>query len=253
MKQQSATTDRYNMTRYYSFCLAFILSLSFSLSSSELSGQEKSAPWKYLFDGKDLRHFDITGDTAKAWVEHGEILCHMVSNTDQHTFVRTKKKYGDFILEAECKNEGEFHTGILFRCLEAPDTATVSIYGYQMKIDPTSRKWTGGVFDDYGKTWKWMYDLSENPEAREAFKMNEWNHFRIEAIGPSVKVWVNDIAATNMINSKYSNGYIALKIHSMGNFPEKEKILVHWRNIRIIDRNPDKYTSVSTAKLKIVE
>jgi len=236
--------------------IIYLLTVSFLLSGSFLTltyGQQENPPWKYLFDGKNLNSFDITGDRGKVWVENGEIICHMVCNTTQHTFVKTRKTYDNFILEAECKDEGDFHTGILFRCIDAPDTATVSIYGYQVKIDPTPRKWTGGVFDDFGKTWKWMYDLSGDAKAREAFKMNEWNLFRIEAIGPSIKVWVNGIPTVNMINTKYTKGKIALKIHSMGNLPEKEKILVHYRNIKIITKNPEKYATISGAILKKVE
>lgn len=62
---------------------------------------------------------------------------------------------------------------------------------YQVKIDPTPRKWTGSVFEDYGgKSWEWYYTLSNNPVAREAFKIGAWNTFRVEAIGPSIKVWL---------------------------------------------------------------
>lgn len=211
---------------------------------SQISSQNVSdkTPWKSIFNGKDFSGWKIIGSNGKAWVHDNEIVCHMVSNTPEHTFVCTKKKYADFILEAECKLDGDFHTGFLLRCMDAKaDTAQVSLYGYQVKIDPTSRKWTGGVFDDYGKTWEWYYPLKNSEAARAAFKMNEWNTFRIEAIGNEIKVWVNGIPTTNLKHDKYKKGYIALKIHSMGNNPEKEKILVHYRNLKIIDKNAAKY------------
>lgn len=203
--------------------------------------QSKAEPWQKLFNGTDFSGWIVSGSNGKAWIEDSAIVCHQVVNTPEHTFVRTKKKYSDFILEADCKLEGELHTGFLLRCIETPDTATVSLYGYQVKIDPTTRRWTGGVFDDFGKTWSWWYTLANDERARSAFKMGEWNHFRMEAIGDNIKVWVNDIPTSYLINKKYKKGYIALKIHSMGDTPEKEKELMRYKNIRIITKNPANY------------
>jgi Domain of Unknown Function (DUF1080) len=213
------------------------------LSSMASFAQTEKGKWKTLFNGKNLNGWELTtrGKLAAAWVENGEIVCHQVVNTPQHTFVRTKKKYADFILEGDCKLDGDLHTGFLFRLIEAPDTAKVSLLGYQVKIDPTPRKWTGGVFDDFGNSWRWLHTLEENAKAREAFKMKEWNTFRIEAIGNTIKVWVNDIPTVHLINDKYKKGYIGLKIHSMGNTPEKEKILIHFKNIKILTKNVGKH------------
>jgi hypothetical protein len=201
-----------------------------------------SLSWITLFNGNDLTGWSIVGSHGKAYVENGEIVCHMVSNTPEHTFVRTNEKYGDFVLEGDCKLEGNFHTGFSLRCVDAPKGAKVCLLGYQVKIDPTPRKWTGGIFDDFGDTWTWLCDLADNPAGREAFKMNQWNHFRIEAIGPEIKVWVNGIPTAYLIDTKYTQGYIALKIHSMGNTPENEKILVHYKNLRILTSEPQRHS-----------
>jgi len=218
-----------------------VLYISFLSSNILAKGKETNTPWKTLFNSKDFSGWTIVGSTGKVWVQDSAIVCHKVINTPQHTFVRSNKKYGDFILEGENKIEGDFHTGFLFRCIDAPDTASVCLYGYQVKIDPTPRRWTGGVFDDFGKTWHWLYTLKEDSVARTAYKMKEWNHFRIEAIGSSIKVWVNGTPTCNLINTKYTKGYIALKIHSMGNTPELEKVLGYYRNIRIITKTPKKF------------
>jgi hypothetical protein len=82
-----------------------------------------------------------------------------------------------------------------------------------------------------------LYDLSKDEPARKAYHIGEWNHFRVEAIGSSVKVWVNGIPTTNMVNPKYSKGYIALKIHSLKNVPEEESKIGRFKNIRIITKN----------------
>jgi hypothetical protein len=48
---------------------------------------------------------------------------------------------------------------------------------------------------------------------------------------------VNGIPTTNMINPKYTNGYIALKIHSLKNTPDEEKKVGRFKNIRIMTKN----------------
>jgi hypothetical protein len=148
------------------------------------------------------------------------------------------------ILEMDVKTDSIYNTGILIRCIDAPkntDTCKVSLYGYQVKIDPTTRSWTGGIFDDYGKTWHWLYSLVNDSIARGAYAIAKWNHFRIEAINSNIKVWVNGIPTTNLINQKYTSGYIALKIHALADKPEREKIFGQFKNIRIITKNPEKY------------
>jgi len=212
--------------------------------STTLMGQDVKAPWISLFNGRSLDGWKIVGSNGKVNIRDSAITCNMVINTPEHTFVCSNEKYSDFILEMDVKTESIYNTGILIRCIDASknvDTTNVRLYGYQIKIDPTTRQWTGGVFDDYGKTWHWFYSLANDPRARGAYSVGTWNNFRIEAVGSSVKVWVNGIPTTNMINRKYSNGYIALKIHSLGNNPENEKFSGQFKNIRIITKNPEKH------------
>ena len=220
-----------------------ILGFLFFLNLSAFS--QSKANWENLFNGKDLTHWKIVGSKGIAVVNDSAITCHMTANTTEHTFVCSKEKFGDFILEMDVNTDPGYNTGILLRCIDKPkncDTCKVSLYGYQVKIDPsTTRKWTGGIFDDYGKSWHWLYDLSHDDRARDAYRIGEWNHFRIEAIGTSVKVCVNDIPTTNMLNSKYDNGYIAIKIHALNDRIEQEKLLGRFKNIRIINKNPGKY------------
>jgi len=197
--------------------------------------------WKTIFNGKDFTNWKLVGSNGHAEVKDSAFYCHMTANTTEHTFVCTKEKYGDFILEMDVNTDPGYNTGILLRCIDKPkgcDTCKVSLYGYQVKIDPsTTRCWTGGIFDDFGATWHWLYDLSKDERARKAYHIGEWNHFRIEAIGNSIKVWVNGIPTTNMINPKYSKGYISIKIHSLKNLPEEEKKIGRFKNIRIITKN----------------
>jgi len=205
------------------------------------SDTNEKPPWRSLFNGHDIDGWSIVGSHARAWVENQAIVGQMVRNTPEHTFVRTNESFEDFILTAECKLEGDLHTAFLFRCVDAPEDADIHLLGYQVKIDPSPRRWTGGIFEDFGSSWIWLYDLKNDTRARRAFKINKWNRFRIEAIGPHLKVWINGIPITNLIHHKYTTGSIALKIHSLGDEPEKEKILVYFKNIRVVTKNPEKY------------
>jgi len=221
---------------------SLIVLILICLVLNSTAGDKKDKPqWQYIFNGKDFTNWKIVGSTGHAEVKDSAFWCNMKANTSEHTFVTTKEKYGDFILEMDVNTDPGYNTGILLRCVDKPlgcDTCKVSLYGYQVKIDPsTTRCWTGGIFDDFGGTFHWLYDLSKDDRARKAYRIGEWNHFRIEAIGTSVKVWVNGIPTTNMINPKYAKGYIALKIHSLKNTPEEEAKVGWFKNIRIITKN----------------
>ena len=227
--------------------LAFFMFVGFNVTNNE------NEPWKNIFNGKDFTGWSKVGSFGKAWVEDGTIVTHMVSNTPEHTFLRTNKKYTDFILEADSKVEGFIHSGFILRSITTTDTAKVSLHGYQVKLDPTERKWTGGVFDDFGRSWHWWYTLEDDARARAAFKMNEWNHFRMEVIGNNIKVWVNGIPTCNLINSKYEKGYIALKIHSLGNNRKRETATVSFKNIKIISKNPENFQKEMDLEPKTID
>ena len=227
-------------------CLFVIFSII--LISTNLRAQKNSEPWQNLFNGKNLDGWEIVGNTGIVKVIDSAITCNMIKETNVHTFVATEKKYDNFILEMDINTDTSYNSGVILRAFDAPencDSCNVSLYGYQVKLDPSiTRKSSGGIFYDYGKTWRWLYPLENDERAQNAYKVGLWNHFRMEVIGNSIKIWVNDIPVTNLINSDFKEGYIALKIHSLKqNDPEKEKLKGRFKNIRIITKNPEKYTT----------
>ena len=205
-----------------------------------------SPPWRDLFNGRDLTGWKIAGPAVKASavVQAGELVGHMVRGTPEHTFFCTEESFGDFILEVDCYQSGGFNTGVLFRCVDTPATASVRLHGYQMKVDPSpTRQWTGGIFDDFGRNWRWLQTLQANDHGRTAYKFNEWARFRIEAVGQEIKIWVNGIPTAHLLDGKYTRGPIAFKIHS---FPAtgdaaQEKNLIRWKNIRILTADLARY------------
>ncbi len=226
----------HNMKIAYWFFLAIAVTFGFAPFRS----LAEDLPWRSLFNGETLDGWKIVAlrDPAPAVVEDGAMVLRQRINTVEHTFVTSEEKYGDFILELDLKDDPSFNSGILLRCSDAPAEAAVRLNGYQVKIDNTPRSWTGGVFDDFGNSWRWLFDLKDDARARDAFKMGEWAHFRIECIGSTIKVWVNGVPTCNLIDEKYREGYLAFKIHSVGNKPKATESAIRLKNIRILTEQP---------------
>jgi len=210
------------------------------LVTGSLFSGSTGGDWRELFNGRDLAGWRVVGGGSKVWIEDGAITGHMVRGTAEHTLITTEEAFGDFILEAECRVSGGLHTGFILRCEYAPAEAHDRFFGYQVKINPTERRWTGGIFDDFGLNWNWMYNLADDPRARAAYRHGEWNHYRIEAIGRALKVWVNGVPVTHLLDDKYARGPLALKVHSLpATAPaEREDYRVQFRHLRIITAQP---------------
>ena len=219
-----------------------LVSLSSALCLGAAEPKTADAPWVSLFNGRDLTGWKIVALTnpAPAVVEDGAMVLRQRLNTVEHTFVASEREYDDFILELDLKDDPDFNSGILLRCVKASADAAVRLNGYQVKVDNTPRAWTGGVFDDFGDSWTWLHDLADNERGRAAFKLGEWAHFRIECIGPTIKVWVNDVPTCHLSDEKYRKGSIAFKIHSVGNNPKATQSAIRLKNIRIVSEHPER-------------
>lgn len=224
---------------FLSLLAACLLTPAADLHSAE--PQATAVPWVSLFNGKDLSGWKIVAlaNRGTAVVEDGELLLRQQINTPEHTFVVSENAYQDFILELDLKDDPGFNSGILLRCVMAPEDAKVRLNGYQVKIDDTPRAWTGGIFNDFGDSWTWLHDLADNERGRAAFKLGEWAHFRIECISATMKVWVNGVPTCHLVDETYRDGPIAFKIHSCGNNPEAMQRVLRLKNIRIISEKPE--------------
>ncbi len=196
--------------------------------------------WVSLFNGKDLSGWVRHGGQARYRVEGHEIVGSSVPNTG-NSFLCTKKDYGDFVLELEFKVDPELNSGVQIRShvFDKPISFAVKgktktipkgrVHGYQVEIDPSKRAWTGGIYDEGRRGW--LNDLKKNEAARKAFKPNEWNKFRIECRGDSIKTWLNGVPAADLKDSMTASGFIGLQVHGVGK--RKEPLEVRFRNLRI--------------------
>jgi hypothetical protein len=195
--------------------------------------QEK---WETLFNGKNLKGWKKLNGTAEYTVKDGIITGVSKINTP-NTFLATEKLYGDFILELEFKVQDNLNSGIQFRSNSMKEYQNGRVHGYQFEIDPSPRAWSGGIYDEGRRGW--LYTMERNPKAKAAFKAGEWNKVRIEAIGTSIRTWLNDVPCSNLLDEVTATGFIALQVHSIGNVADQGKT-IQWKNIRICTQDLQK-------------
>ena len=197
----------------------------------------------------------FTNDTQDGWTQlngkaNYEIKDGVVTGTtktgEPNSFLSTDKEYGDFILEYEVKVDTAMNSGVQIRSHQYPNDTTVMItngqgetaertfpadrvYGYQVEIDPSPRAYSGGIYEEAGRGW--LQDLSDNPEGQAAFKPADWNQFRVEAIGDTLRTYVNGVLAADLVDDRTASGFIALQVHGIGD--DEGPYQVRWRNIRI--------------------
>jgi hypothetical protein len=189
--------------------------------------------WQQLFNGKDFTGWKQLNGEAKYIVEDGEIVGISTLNTP-NSFMTTEKTYSDFIFEVEVLVDSRLNSGIQFRSLSKPDYRNGRVHGYQAEIDPSPRAWSGGIYDEARRGW--LYPLSDNPKGQKAFVNGKWNKYRIEAIGTSIRVWINGINTANVNDDETAEGFIALQVHGIRR-EDQEGSQVRWRNIRIKTEN----------------
>jgi Domain of Unknown Function (DUF1080) len=198
-----------------------------------LSAYAQKENWTSLFDGKTLKGWTQKNGQAKYTVENGEIVGTTVANTT-NSFLCTEKEYGDFIFEVELKVDDAMNSGIQFRSLSKPDYQNNRVHGYQMEVDPTDRAWSGGIYDEARRDW--LYIPNFNPEGKKAFRMGDWNKYRIEATGSTLRTFINGIPTAHLIDDMTAKGLIALQVHAIYG-TMKEGMKIRWKNIRIQTTN----------------
>lgn len=211
-----------------------------------------------LFNGKDLSGWVQQGGKAVYKVEGNEIVGTSVMDTP-NSFLCTDRTYGDFILEYDFKVDPRLNSGVQIRSECFDRDAEVSwngqtmkiaagrVHGYQVEIDPDmtrKRMWSGGIFDEARR--KWLFPAPEDKAAEKAFseqglkvfKPEDWNHVRVEAIGDTIKTFLNGEPRAVLKDSMTLRGIIGLQVHSIGKDQKTEGAQVRWRNLKITDLDP---------------
>lgn len=200
------------------FCLVLFLS----------TVNANNSDWIELFNGKDLSGWEIVGGSPKIFIERGMIVGEAVEGTPS-AFICTKRKFDDFILEAEVKNIS-FNSGIQFRSQIYSTAYGKRVKGYQYEIDPWERNWTAGIYEQDIRNW--LYPMEVNPAAQAKRDLKDWNTIRIECKGNVIRTFLNGVSAAYLVDDEgFKEGVIALQIHSVGKEDHGKRI--YFRNIRI--------------------
>lgn len=218
--------------------------LFFTLASAQQKGHDG---WKPLFNGENLNGWKQINGHAKFEAKDGEIVGTTVSG-EPNSFLTTAENYGDFILELELFADPSMNSGVQVRSLSSEGYMNGRVHGYQIEVDPSERAYSGGIYDEARRGW--LYPLDLNPAAKQAFKNNQWNRYRIECIGNTIRTWINDIPVAYLVDALTPSGFIALQVHAIGETEEAGKT-IRWKNIRIktTDLKPSKPADIFVVNL----
>ncbi len=200
-----------------------------------------------LFDGVSIEGWKSRGGKATYTVEDGAILGKTVDGSP-NTFLCPPKEYGDFELEFDTKCDPSLNSGCQIRSHvhEKEFHMTTSegkkrtfepgdVYGYQCEVC-NQQKGLCGDFWDEGRRCMWLGNVTDTPATRGAFKLGEWNHYRIVAQGDHIRSWVNGVPLADFHDKMDATGFIGLQVHGIkaGSGPYE----VRWKNLKIRELSP---------------
>lgn len=189
--------------------LAVVSMISF-LASSVLAERP-------FFANGSLDDWYIVGPQIEFKIEDGVLIGQ--GKERRNSFLTSKKVYGDFIFTVEVKVI-RGNSGIQIRSHDVDNR----LIGYQIETDPSERAWSGGIYDEGRRGWL----QPPEEDARDAFKLGEWNKYEITCIGPRIKAKVNGKVTADFLDFMDLSGHIGFQIHS-------GDCKVMWRNAYILD------------------
>jgi len=210
-------------------------------------GQQEN--WIELFDGKTLDGWSVHSGFAKYRVEDGSIVGTTVKKSP-NSFLCTEQEYGDFILEFEVMVDPKLNSGVQIRSKIAPEELTYwlrdekgkfgpriipkdRVHGYQVEIAGAEVGTSGGIYDEARRAMIEEWWIKKGTKASKAFKDNQWNKYRVECKGQSIKTWVNGILTADIKDGMTERGIIGLQVHSVGD--DATPYEVKWKNIRLME------------------
>src|SRR5690625_4864129 len=238
-----------------------IISIVFSFQC--LAQESRDNEWQILFNGENLSGWEMLNGQHEAKVVDGVISVTTVYG-EPNGFLCTTEDYDDFILELEVKSDFLLdNSGIMLRSHSHVFYNDGRVHGYQAQIENRPghvSKWSGAIYDEARRGW--LYILEDDPVRQNAYVQNQWNHYRIEAIGTTSRVWVNGIPTSHLVdseiisteyltNDKTTHGFICLQAHGGRHADERGSQSVYMRNVRIQTDNfqPSPYDKIPVVNL----
>jgi putative membrane-bound dehydrogenase-like protein len=160
---------------------------------------------KDLFNGKDLAGWD--GDPKLWTVENGEIVGRS-PGLKRNEFLKSQIAAADFVLTLKVKLQpNQENSGIQFRSEVLPDG---DVRGLQADI---GAGWWGKLYEEHLRGLLW------DKPGDSYVRINDWNEYKIEAVGDRVRTWINGQLCVDLTDDKIARrGIFALQLHSGGPF-----------------------------------
>lgn len=152
-----------------------------------------------LYDGKDLKGWDVQNGTISAWQANGVILSCVKPGGG---WLRTTKMYSDFVLRVDYRIPPGGNSGVGLR--------------FPPKGDPAHMGMEIQILDDDAEVYKQMHLVAaqhtgsiyyQAPAKQGAAKpANEWNSYEITCLGPHVKVVLNGQTVSDVMVDQFTKG-----------------------------------------------
>jgi len=198
MKLHNAISLRLSSPLFY-LLLCFV---ALPLTPKTATAQAIPEGFQVLFNGRDLTGWKVP-EPNPFWKASDGVLVGESDEKLKGSMLYTEKAYLNFVLEAEVRWKGDIDSGFMMRTPELQLQIGVS---RSLKVDMTGSFYTGGAE---------KYPVAGRAKGLEkALRQDEWNKFRIEAVGNVFKVWLNGEKITEYEDPKYKDaGPIGLQVH----------------------------------------
>jgi hypothetical protein len=170
-----------------------------ALLSIPLLAQAADAPLKPLFaegpvkEGWTVRHWaDIAQQPKKpiTWeVRDGVLQGQKLKDDWVGTWLMSEREYGDFVLELDFKFKEGGNRGNGGIALRAPLKGDPAYAGFEMQI--TDPRYERSFFPDAKPEQLTGALYLVHPPKKQMYRADDWNHYRIEMRGSTVKAWLN--------------------------------------------------------------
>lgn len=182
--------------------------------------------WKSIFNGQDLTGWSQKNGTATYRVEEGVVIGKTAVGSP-NSFMCSEEDYGDFELTFEVKVDPGLNSGVQIRSQSKPDYKNGRVHGPQVEIE-TAPGESGYIYSEgTGRGW-----LSPAQPIKDAYQNDQWNRYRVRAVGDRLQTWVNGTKIADLSDEKSSHrGFIGLQVHSIPK--DRGPYEVRWRDIQV--------------------
>lgn len=152
-----------------------------------------------IFNGKDLTGWQVPAPNP-FWKVVDGVLVGENDPEKKGSMLYTTQEYGDVIIEAEVRWQGEIDSGFMIRKPEIQLQIGVS---RSLKKDMTGSFYLGGY-----------PEAGQAKDAAKLIKVGNWNRLRLQAKGNTFTVWINGTKASEYTDAKFAGpAPLGLQIH----------------------------------------